>query len=61
VIGVIVAGRLGPALVLRLQDAAGIMAEGDQGCEPFASHGAVGFEQRAAIDDRLGASVDHGV
>ena len=42
-----------PALVLRLQHAAGTVAEFNQRCQPLAGHGAVTFERRAAIDDRL--------
>ena len=34
----LVAVRLGPALVLRLQDAAGVVAQADQGGQPLAGH-----------------------
>ena len=50
----VVAVRLGPALVLRLEHAAGEVAQADQGGQPLAGHGAVGLEQRAAIGDGHG-------
>ena len=42
---------LGPALVLRLEDAAGVVPEAHQGRESPARHRAVGLEQRAAVGD----------
>ena len=50
----VVAVRLGPALVLRLEHAAGVVAQAHQGGQPLAGHRAVGLEQRAAVGDRDG-------
>ena len=47
----LVAVRLGPAFVLRLQHAAGAVAQADQGGQAFAGQRAVGLQRRAAIDD----------
>ena len=47
----LVAVGLGPAFVLRLQDAAGVVAQADQGGQAFAGQRAVGLQGRAAIDD----------
>ncbi len=54
----VVAVRLGPALVLRLQDAAGAVAEAHQGGQALAGERAVGGERRAAVGDRHGSAVD---
>ena len=53
----LVAVRFGPAFVLRLQDAAGMVAQADQGGQAFAGQRAVGLERRAAIDDGHGLAV----
>ena len=47
----VVAVGLGPAFVLRLQHAAGTVAQADQGGEAFADQRAVRRKRRAAIDD----------
>ena len=54
----VVAVRLGPALVLRLQDAAGAVAQSHQGGQALAGERAVGGERRAAVGDRDGPAVD---
>ena len=55
----VVAVLLGPALVLRLEDAAGVVAEADQGREPPARHRAVGLQERAAVGDGDGLAAVH--
>ncbi len=54
----LVAVRVGPAFVLRLQDAAGAVAQADQGGKAFAGQRAVGSQRRAAIDDGHALSAD---
>ena len=49
--------RLGPALVLGLQDAAGVVAEGDEGGQAAAQQRAVGLQGRAAVGDRHGLAL----
>ena len=51
--------RLGPALVLALQDASRPVPDADEPCEPPPGHRAVALEPRPAVDDGLGPAVDH--
>ena len=53
----VVAVRLGPALVLGLEDAAGVVAQLDQRADLAGLRRAVGLEQDAAIGDGLGVAV----
>ena len=48
--------RLGPALVLGAEHPAGPVPKVDQGAESSAGHRAVGFEFRAAVNNRQGLS-----
>src|SRR5439155_21351482 len=49
---------LGPALILGLKDAAGVVAKGDEGSQPLAQQsGAVGTEGLVAMRDRNALSV----
>ena len=46
--------RLGPALVLGLQDTAGVVAQGDEGGQAAAQQGAIGLQGGGAVGDRHG-------
>ena len=49
--------RLRPALVLGLEDTAGVVAQGDEGGQTAAQQGAIGTGGRGAMGDRHGGAL----